>query len=170
MAEYGDSKEAQRLAGLVRKAEEARRGKKDRFGLPPIEKGWLRGQAVNIRKREETCEYGVLEVMEFDLLVDPEPPGVPVVMSGTYFNNRMLDGSVMDVPDPAPTVRPVTPDKIYFSHHFRAVDLTAFYPGRNSTPPSTDRMRSMLALVLPGVALIVIIFMLYFVFHILHPW
>ncbi len=166
MAEFIGTKEAARLAGLVRKAEEAGRKTKDRWGLPPVEKGWLRGQAMDVRKWEETCEYGVLEVMEFELREDPQVPGVPVRMSGTYFNNRILDGAVMDVPDPDPTVRPLTPNKIYFSHHFRAIDLTAFYPGRDAVPPRTDRMRSMLVLVLPAVALIAILCVLYFVFHI----
>jgi hypothetical protein len=169
MAEFRGTKEASRLAGLVRAAEEASRKTKDRWNLPPIEKGWLRGHAMNIRKSEETCEFGILEVLEFELCEKPDKPGIPVRMSGTYFGNRMLDGTVMDVPDPDPSVRPITPTKIYFSHHRRAIELSSYYPGRDDTPPNVDRLRSILVLVGPAVALVAILCVLYFGLHILHP-
>ncbi len=166
MSGTGDANFDHRLHKLVRQAEIAKMTDRDRWNLPPIEKGWLRGAAQNVRQSEETCEFGMLQVLEFDLVTDPKQPPVPVRMTGTYFTTRLLDTHVMDVPDPTPTVRPVTPVQIFFSHSNRETELRSYYPGRDAQTKRAGAMLGLAAVGGPILALVVSLAVLRFAFHV----
>ena len=166
MTMYRDSKEARRLAGLVHKAETARLKRPDRWGLQPVARGWLRGQVANLRQWDEPCEYGMLQIMEFDLCPERDKPGVPVRMTATYFGNRLMDGQVIDIPDPTPSVRPITPNRAIFSHSNPQAQLVAYYPGRDAESLETSRLLAASALIVPAIALGMLLVALHFVFHV----
>ena len=108
---FTGTKEEAKINKLVRAAEIAKLEKvKDRFNLKPVAKGFVRGMAIHVRQHEEPGEFGVLQVIEFELSDTPKGPGIPVRMAGTYFNHRLIEGSVLDVPDPTPHVRPIATD------------------------------------------------------------
>src|SRR5947209_3404360 len=108
------TEEEARVAKLVREAEQAKLAKtKDRFNLPPVRKGYLRGFAINIRRTEQPCEFGTLQIAEFELADTRKGPGVPLRMAGTYFTGHIMDGTLLDVPDPTPNVRPIVTDVVY---------------------------------------------------------
>lgn len=164
--------EAARLEKLVLAAATAKRANKDAWGLQPVEKGWLRGRVENLRQWDEPCEFGTLQVIEFDLqgvpaANTPKPAPVPVRMSGTYFNTQLRDGQVVDVADPSPPVRPLTPIKIFFSHHNRTIELKSYYPGRGSMTQRTSLKLALLAVFAPIVVAMSIVAALRYVFHII---
>jgi len=166
MAGYEDKEYKNRLAKLVHDAEQAKREHKDRWGLPPVEKGWLRGHAVGVSHRDEPCEFGTLEILEFELSDTPRGNGIPVRMAGTYFNFKLAEATVVDVPDPSPAVRPITPYQVFLSHHGRKMELQAYYPGRDMITPRRSMTQAVLVVTIPGVVLVTIIAVLHFVFHI----
>ena len=157
------TKEEAQIAKLLRAQEIAKLEKnKDKWNLPPVEKGCLRGFALNVRQFDEPCEYGNLQVIEFEVSDTLKGPGVPVRMAGTYFSGRIKDGTVVDVPDPTPAVRPITPDMIYHSHSRGENEVRAFYPGRGETPRSKSLLLGLLGLGLPAVAFVGVIAMLHY--------
>lgn len=166
MPGFKGTKEEAQIAKLLREKEIAKLQKnKDRWNLPPIEKGWVRGMVIKLRPHDEPCPYGTLQVLEFEVADGPKVPGIPVRMTGTYFNSRLIEGQILDVPDPTPSVRPITPDIVYRSHSARESELRAFYPGRGEKPRRFSLMLGLLGLGVPAVALIVAIIALH-VFHI----
>ena len=172
MTFYEGSKEQARLGALVAaqeraKAKAGKRGKKDKWGLRPIGKGWLRGHAMNIRIWEEADEVGMVRVMQFELRENPKEPGVPVRMTATEFNRNMGEGELMDVRDPDPSVRPITPYQIFFSRADRRDgDLTAHYPGRGMMAPRRNLAMGLLVIGAPIVFLLAAVAVLYYVFHV----
>jgi hypothetical protein len=168
MTDLGAYKEAQqRLARLVNQQQSARRKTKDHWGLTPIERGWVRGRAMNVRQSEQTCEYGVLNILEFEMFTDPKQPGIAVRMQGTTIDGRVMDGQVVDIPDPTPNVRPMQPDKVYFSHHVdRKYYVSANYPGRTVMTPRRNLMLATAAIGGPIAAILGIVALLHFVFRI----
>jgi hypothetical protein len=159
--------EQARLARLVGEQEAAKARKRDAFGLSPIGRGFVRGRATNIRQSETTCEYGVLVILEFDLLIDPTQPPIPVHMEGTTIDGRLLDGHVVDLADPTPSRRPITPDRVYFSHHLdRKHYIASNYPGRRMSTPRQSLMQGMLVVGVPMVLILGLVAMLNYVFHI----
>jgi hypothetical protein len=168
MAFYANSEERARLGRLIAERERAKAGKKDRWGLRPIEKGWLRGHAVNIRTWEEPDDLGMLINLEFELRENPKETGVLVRMAGTDFNDRILDGQLMDVPDPDPQVRPIVTDRVYYAHRGRRDGaLTAHYPGRRMDTPRKSLTLGLLAVVVPVVFVVAAVTALHYVFHII---
>jgi len=163
---YG-SKERDRLTGLIEASEKAKLGKRDAWNLPPVEKGWLRGHAVNVTQHEEAGEFGTLLVMDFELRADPKQPGIPVRMTAVYFTHRLMEGQLMDVPDPTPNIRPVTPEQIFFAGLRRAAEITAHYPGRRIMTQRRNFALAALAVGGPAVVLVGIVAVLHFVFHVL---
>ena len=162
MAEMRNTPEAERLEKLVREAARAKRTETDRWGLTPIEKGWLRGHAMNVRQWEDACQFGKLLVIEFELRETMKSKGVPVRMEGTYFTGRIHEGAVMDVPDPDPTVRPVRPEKIYVSQSYRKHEFVAFYPGRDLPPQRRTLVQAVLAVTVPFLIFVGIVAVLHF--------
>lgn len=151
MVEFKNAAEAARLAQLVHEAERKKRDAKgkDRWGLPPVGKGWVRGRVANVKSWDEPCPFGMLQVVEFDLVDDPKQPGVPVRISGTDIDNRVMEGQVLDVPDPKPSVRPIAAMRAVHSHTLsdgrdRVQGIKAYYPGRDDAPPR--RMLTLAAL------------------------
>ncbi len=165
MSETDDPEYRKRLHNLIVKAKVARMPSADRWGLVPVEQGWLRGAANNVRQREDICEFGTLQILEFDLKPAPEEPGVPVRMDGTYFTSRLIEGQVMDVPDPTPDIRPVTPRQIFYAHSSRSIDLMSYYPGRDAMTKRKGMTLGFLALGGPVIVLLATLALLHFVFH-----
>jgi len=166
MIETDESRYKRRLNDLVHKAQVAKKVELDRFRLPPIEKGWVRGRAVNIRQAEEACEYGILQILDFDVDAGTGEPPIPVRMTGTDFTNRLVEGHVMDVPDPTPEVRPITPRQIFYSHSNRNTDLKSYYPGQDALTKRAGAINGVLAIGGPVVALIASLLVLHFVAHV----
>jgi len=146
-------------------------GKLDHWGMPEVPKGWLRGEAWDIQQWDQPCPYGMLQIMEFELRPDHKTPGVKVRMNGTYLDNRLMDGQVMDVPDPDPSKRPIEPVSIIFPwtrySGERIYRMTAFYPGRQDESLTRSRWLGMLALALPALGLAVAVVLLRYVYHVL---
>lgn len=165
MAELRNTAESARLHQLIREAEQAKRPKKDRWGLTPIEKGWVRGHVVDLRQWDEPCEFGILQIMEFDLREDKRQPGIRVRMSGTYFNTRLLEGSVIDVPDPTPSVRPMTPNHVFTAHNNREHEISAYYPGRGAVRQRSTLIMALLATIVPAAVVLVIFALMHYVLH-----
>ena len=107
----------------------------------------------------------MLHILEFDLTDDPAAPGVPVRMTGTEFTGRLLGGEVMDVPDPTPSVRPITPTTIYHAHHGRDWELTAHYPGRDAVTPRANAINGALAVGGPILFVLACLAALHFWWH-----
>lgn len=150
--------EQEKLARLLREAEQAKHGKyKDKYNLRPVAKGYLRGQAFDIRSTEYPSKLGIVKILEFELRENPKEKGVPVRMEGTYFNSRLIEHTVVDVPDPDPSVRPIRTDIIYFSHHGRKMGVQAYNPGRDPEPRRVSLIRGLVVLILPIIATIVAI-------------
>jgi hypothetical protein len=165
MDDFEQERYKRKLHVLLRKDQIARHGNLDRWHLPPVAKGWLRGNALNIRQSEVPCEFGMLQILDFDLTADPKEPGVPVRMAGTYFTNRLIEGQVMDVPDPTPSARPITPIQIFFSHSNHDTDLKSYYPGRDAMPRGKGALLGLLAVGGPIVATLATIAVLHYWFH-----
>jgi hypothetical protein len=159
--------EEKKIAKMLREAERAKLDKqKDRYNLPPVAPGFLRGIAINVRPHEEPCEFGTLQVIEFELSETPKGPGVPVRMAGTYFNHRLSAGTLLDVPDPTPHIRPITPDAVVHSGSGGENELRAYYPGRGETPRRITLMLGVLGIVVPiafTIGLIVLLYKLHIV-------
>jgi hypothetical protein len=151
-----------RLDDLVRQEGIARRRKRDRFNLAPVRQGWVRGRVARLRQREEACEFGKLLVLEFDLVDDPEQPPIPVIMAGTEFNGRLMDGDVVEMADPAPSVRPITPLQIVHSFSDPANVVVAYYPGRGTPSRRFTTLIGWLAIAGPAVAVAAIMAVLHF--------
>jgi hypothetical protein len=166
MSETDDPEYRKRLHKLVAKQQAARMPVADRWGLVPVEAGWLRGSAYNVRQSETICEFGTLQVLEFDLVPAPGEPGVPVRMDGTYFTNRLIEGQVLDVPDPTPDTRPVSPRQIFYAHSNRTIDLMSYYPGRDAMTKRKGATMGLLALGGPVVVLVLTLLVLHFGFHV----
>lgn len=159
---FKGTKEEQMIAKLLREEEVAKLEKnKDKFNLAPVKKGWLRGFVINMRQSEEQCEYGLLQILEFEISDTLKGPGVPVRMSGTYFSGRLMDGAIVEVADPTPSVRPVTPDLLFRPHTPGENELRAFFPGRGETPRRKTLTLGMLGLLLPVIGLIAALIALY---------
>jgi hypothetical protein len=159
------TKEEAALARLVKETNKAKIEKeKDRFNLPPVGPGYVRGIVINLRPYDVPCEFGVLQVVDFEIADTPKGPGVPVRMTGTYFNTRLRAMTVLDVPDPTPSVRPITPNIVYSAHDHEH-EIQAFYPGRGETPRRTTLTLGLLGLIVPVVFVIVSVIVLY-AFHI----
>jgi hypothetical protein len=103
--------------------------KKDRWGQTPVAPGHVRGSATNLRRWEDVGTYGPVQVVAFDLWVDKNVPLVPVRMTATDFQGRVVEGSVYDVPDPDPQVRPLQPWRITHADNSEA-EVIAHFPGR----------------------------------------
>ena len=101
----------------------------DRWNLRPAPPGVVRGRARNIRESEQVGPYGQMRVVDFDLWIDEGVPAVPVRMTGTDFQNRVMEDMVLDAPDPDPAVRPVAPWRVKSSHN-PDYEVIAHYPGR----------------------------------------
>ena len=166
MADYKGTAETAKLKKLLRDAERAKIEKiKDRFNLRPAEKGFLRGHAINIRQSEQPCDFGTLQILDFEISDTMKGPGVPVRMAGTYFSRKLWEGTVMDVPDPTPDIRPITPDVIYTAHDHDVDQIRAFYPGRGETPRRKTLIMGLLAMGIPAVLAFAIIVALH-LFHV----
>jgi hypothetical protein len=175
MVEFKNAAEAQRLAKLVHEQEQQKLGAegKDRWGMPKVPRGFLRGRAMNPRTWDETCEFGVLHNLQFDLVDDPEQAGIPVLMQGTDFNDRLMEGSVVDVPKPRTDARPIHTNFLYFSHTVRdgkgkIHTLKAYYPGRDDAPRRVNIALASLMVLVPTAFLLVAVYLLRHVFHIIN--
>jgi hypothetical protein len=162
MANFLGTSEEKRVKELLRAADRAKIEKiKDRFGLLPVKKGFLRGFAVNVRESEEPCEYGTLRVLEFEISDERKGgDGVPVRVTGTYLSRRVGSGEVVDVEDPTPHIRPITPNYVYAAYDHSMNTLRAFYPGRDDTPRRKDLTNALLTIGLPVVLVIVVVVVL----------
>ncbi len=136
-----------------RKAQE-----KDQWGMPPARQGYLRGRVQNIQRRAEPCEYGELEIVDFDLCAPDRSVIAVVQMRGTDFSQPILAEALMDVLDPDPRVRPILARHLHNSFDFEN-KVTSFYPGRDEPPQARQRLTAatwlLLPLVLLGLAIIV---------------
>jgi len=166
MSETEDPEYRKRLHKLVAKQEVAKMPAVDRWGLVPVEPGWLRGAANNVRQSEDICEFGTLQILEFDLTPAPDEPGVAVRMDGTYFTNRLIEGQTMDVPDPTPDIRPVTPRQIFYAHSGRNIDLMSYYPGRDAMTKRKGATMAFLAMGGPVIALVLALLVLHYGLHV----
>lgn len=171
MAVQLDPKQEARLRKLVAEQERAKASKRrnrDRWGLKPVRKGWLRGNAFNIRIWDEPGELGLLTIMEFELLTERNQPGVPVRMTGTDIWGRVAEGQLLDVRDPDPIVRPIVTDRVFFSYaQNHSIDIKAYYPGRDTMAPRKSLMFALLTLAAPAVFLVAAVAALRFVFHVI---
>jgi hypothetical protein len=165
MSETEEARYNKRLHQLVLKERIAKTAGLDRWHLPPVGAGWLRGSVANLRQTEELCEFGTLQILEFDLMTGPKEAGVPVRMDGTYFTNRLIEGQVMDVPDPDPERRPVTPRQIFYSHSHRQEGMKSYYPGRDAMTKTRGALLGLLAVGGPILALVASLLLLHFTFH-----
>lgn len=84
-----------------------------------------------MRYTEDSCTYGQLLILDFDLWIGEGVPLVPVRMSGTDFNGRVTENQVLDVPDPDPSIRPVAPLRVTSARN-PAWEVVAHYPGRDA--------------------------------------
>jgi hypothetical protein len=111
-------------------ANKAKEPKRDRWGLEPPAPGIVRGRAENLRRREDVSQFGAVQIVEFDLWVDDGVPTIPVRMTATDFQGRIMADSVYDIADPDPAVRPLTPWRAGFAHNPEDDGVLAHYPGR----------------------------------------
>ncbi|HET9019450.1 MAG TPA: hypothetical protein VFN46_07690 [Acetobacteraceae bacterium] len=128
-----------------------RRGRRDRWGLPPVRGGWVRGQVRNFRRGYEISEYGDVFVWDFDLFVDDDQPLVAVRMRGTDFQGGPGEGEIVELRDPDPTVRPIETTRLEFPNS-PGRDAVSFYPGRDDIPEARQRMNGLVVIVGPIVA------------------
>ena len=156
MVEFKNAAEAARLAQLVHEAERKKRDAKglDRWGLPPVGKGCVRGRVANVKSWDEPCPFGMLQVIEFDLVDDPKEPGVPVRISGTDIDNRVMEGHVLDVQDRNPSIRPIPATGAVHSYSLydgrgMVQSIKAYYPGRDDAPPRRNRVLAAMMVLVP---------------------
>jgi len=166
MSDLDDLAYRRRLAELVKRDELARGHGLDRYNLPPVAKGWVRGVITNPRNSEGACQFGTLMIVEFDLVADPEQPPVPVRMSGTEFSHRVLAGDVIDIRDPTPSARPLTPERYVVANASPPFEVIAYYPGRGVPPARVGTLLGWLAVGGPGIALMLCLAALHFVFRV----
>jgi hypothetical protein len=161
------TREEAEVARLLRQAEIAKLERnKDKWNLPPVQPGWLRGFVIDLRRFEVPCEFGMLQIIDFELSETLRGPGVPVRMTGTYFSNRLREGNVLDVRDETPSVRPIETSLATFSRSGGAIKLRAFYPGRGDPPRRRNLMLGVLGLAVPAICFVGVIAMLHYYFRI----
>jgi hypothetical protein len=138
----------------------AKANNKDCFGLPPVEKGHVRGRVANLRRSSEVSAFGELVVLDFDLVPCGGAPPVPVLMRGTYLEGDIRPDYVMEVRDPDPSVRPILARELRHAHHRRQM-VTMHYPGTNKWPTYLRRGMELLLLIGP-LMLIAVLLALYY--------
>lgn len=111
--------------------------------MRPVRAGRLRGQIRNVRRSFDVSDFGEVTVIDFDLFVDDDLPMVPVRMSGIDFMNEPHEGSIVDVRDPDPTVRPIVAYRLDFPPNYEH-DVVCYYPGRDDLPPARQRLNGLL--------------------------
>lgn len=104
----------------------------DRWGLLPVRPRHVRGIVRNVRITEDVSPYGPMLVVDYDLWTDDGVPNIPVRMTGTDFMNRIIPENLLDVPDPDPGVRPITPTRVTSAHNDDH-EIVAHYPGRSAS-------------------------------------
>jgi hypothetical protein len=129
--------------------------KRDRWGKVPVQPGFLRGFARNIRYSEGISPYGQTIVVEFELWSFDGSPEVPVRMEGTDFQGRITETALMDVADPDPSIRPITTERLLEVDDHRDL-VIAQYPGRKFLPLPSDQRWQALFIVVPAVSLLLL--------------
>lgn len=107
-----------------------RGGDVDEYGLPPPRKGVLRGFVRDLRFSQEESAVGRIQIVDFNLHFRGDRLPVPVRMRGSDFTDHLVDGWLMDVPDPDPKLRPITPRRITAPWH-EGLEVTSYYPGQD---------------------------------------
>lgn len=129
--------------------------KVDRWGLEPVARGHLRGQARNLRASEAVSQYGHVQVVEFDLWIDEGVDPVPIRMTGTDFQGRVWPDQLYDIPDPTPDIRPIEPWQIVVGHNPDA-NVIAHMPGREFTYKQRGLMTTVMVLVAPFIVVAIL--------------
>lgn len=161
-----NSEYRRRLGALVQREQASRGVGRDRWNQPPVRSGRLRGQVANVRGSETACEFGTLLIMDFDIVADPPRPGVPVRMSGISFSGQLIEGTVVDVPDPDPAQRPIITTRLFIPHGHEEWTFEAYYPGRDEPSQRALTLHGLLAVGGPVLALLAALAALHFWAHV----
>ncbi len=119
-------------------------------------RGFVRGRVCNLRNSETVGDYGMVMVLDFDLFIDDGLPTVPVRMTGTDFFGRVMTDHVLDVPDPDPSVRPITPWRVTVSHDANQ-EIIAHYPGLEIGMKSRGLLSTVATVVAPFVVILLVL-------------
>ncbi len=135
--------------------------KLDRFGLPPVKRGMLRGKIRDVRHSIVEGAYGQMQVIDFNLYTAPKQPPVPVQMRGNDFTTPVRDDWVIDVADPDPTIRPLLTRRITLPHN-PGTEVVSYYPGWDDPNTSKDRFWSIVAIAGPLVGGAILVGLLFY--------
>jgi hypothetical protein len=143
------------------------RADRDRWNLKPVRRGYQRGHIRNLRRREELCPYGALLIWEFELETDKSAPLLPVRLSGTEFSSRLLEGMLVDVPDPEPRQLPLEPTRVDFSQKLdEGAHLIVYYPGRGLRSRKRDLLWSWVMMGLPVLIVLCLLLLIVYYFRV----
>jgi hypothetical protein len=137
--------------------------RRDRFGLRPVGRGWLRGQVQHLKEVKATDRFGERIVFCFDLLVAENQPPVEVRMPGNSFSAGIIPGALVDIRDPDPSQRPLVTTLLRFPPHYK-YEVRAFYPGFEDPTPMQERLTKFGFVGGPIIAVLVLIGIYFFFF------